>query len=128
MQEFSRDIALKHPDDVLSLFGTNERHLKLMEQELSVTIHARTEVVQVLGEETAVELARLVIEALLVLVGRGMMVATPYILDLANKGFAKAIREDAGLREGVTTYQGHITSQPVADGLEREYTAIEAHI
>lgn len=55
-------------------------------------------------------------------------VTLPYILDLANKGFAKAIREDAGLREGVTTYQGHITSQPVADGLEREYTAIEAHI
>lgn len=53
-------------------------------------------------------------------------VTLPYVLDLANKGFAKAIKEDAGLREGVTTYQGHITSQPVADGLEREYTAIEA--
>lgn len=51
-------------------------------------------------------------------------VTLPYVLDLANKGFATAIREDAGLREGVTTYQGHITSQPVADGLEREYTAI----
>lgn len=51
-------------------------------------------------------------------------VTLPYVLDLANKGFAKAIKEDAGLREGVTTYQGHITSQPVADGLEREYTAI----
>lgn len=80
MQEFSRDIALKHPDDVLSLFGSNERHLKLLEQELDVTIHARTEVVQVLGDEADVELARLVIEALLVLVGRGMVVSTPDVV------------------------------------------------
>lgn len=80
MQTFSKDIALKHPDDVLSLFGSNERHLKLLEQELGVTIHARTEVVQVIGEEADVELARLVIEALLVLVGRGMVVATPDVV------------------------------------------------
>lgn len=51
-------------------------------------------------------------------------VTLPYVLDLANKGFTKAIKEDAELREGVTTYQGHLTSQPVAIGLEREYTNI----
>ncbi|MFA9413419.1 MULTISPECIES: PhoH family protein [unclassified Streptococcus] len=65
---------------MLSLFGSNERYLKLIEQELGVTLHARTEVVQVLGEEAAVELARLVIEALLVLVGRGMVIATPDVV------------------------------------------------
>ncbi|MGT2895669.1 PhoH family protein [Streptococcus entericus] len=65
---------------MLSLFGSNERHLKLIEQELGVALHARTEVVQVLGEEAAVELARLVIEALLVLVGRGMVIATPDVV------------------------------------------------
>ena len=32
-------------------FGSNERHLRLMEEELDVVIHARTEIVQVLGEE-----------------------------------------------------------------------------
>lgn len=51
-------------------------------------------------------------------------VTLPYVLDLANKGFAQAIKEDAGLLEGVTTYQGHITNQPVADGLGRHYTPI----
>nr|WP_018369149.1 PhoH family protein [Streptococcus entericus] len=80
MEDFSLDIRLKHPDDMLSLFGSNERHLKLIEQELGVALHARTEVVQVLGEEAAVELARLVIEALLVLVGRGMVIATPDVV------------------------------------------------
>jgi len=30
LQEYSVEITLNHPDDVLSLFGTNERHLKLI--------------------------------------------------------------------------------------------------
>lgn len=49
MLEHSIDIQLKHPDDSFSLFGSNERHLRLMEQELGVVIHARTEKVQVIG-------------------------------------------------------------------------------
>ena len=51
MLEHSIDIQLKHPDDSFSLFGSNERHLRLMEQELGVVIHARTEKVQVIGQE-----------------------------------------------------------------------------
>ena len=59
MQEYSVEITLNHPDDVLSLFGTNERHLKLIEENLNVIIHARTERVQILGDdEESVELAR----------------------------------------------------------------------
>ena len=51
-------------------------------------------------------------------------VTLPYIEALAGKGFKKAISDDAGLREGVTTYQGILTSQPVAEGLERDFTSI----
>ena len=51
MKEHSIDIQLSHPDDLFHLFGSNERHLRLMEDELDVIIHARTEIVQVLGEE-----------------------------------------------------------------------------
>ena len=51
-------------------------------------------------------------------------VTLPYIEALAGKGFKKAILEDAGLFEGVTTYQGQLTSQPVAEGLERDFTPI----
>lgn len=77
MQEYSVDITLNHPDDVLALFGTNERHLKLIEDHLGVIIHARTERVQVIGDDQkSVELARLTIQALLILVGRGMIVNT----------------------------------------------------
>lgn len=51
-------------------------------------------------------------------------VTLPYALDLANKGFKKAIMDDEGLLLGVTTYDGHITSEPVAQGLGKDYTPI----
>ena len=84
MKEHSIDIQLSHPDDLFHLFGSNERHLRLMEDELDVIIHARTEIVQVLGEESACEEARQVIQALMVLVNRGMTVGTPDVVTAIN--------------------------------------------
>ena len=52
-------------------------------------------------------------------------VTLPYVESLADNGFHKAFALDEGLRQGVTTYQGHITSQPVATGLERDFTPID---
>ena len=80
LKEHSIDIQLSHPDDLFHLFGSNERHLRLMEDELDVIIHARTEIVQVLGAENACEEARQVIQALMVLVNRGMTVGTPDVV------------------------------------------------
>ena len=80
MKEHSIDIQLSHPDDLFHLFGSNERHLRLMEQELQVTIHARTEVVQIIGSEAACEETRQVLQALLVLVNRGMTIGTPDVV------------------------------------------------
>ena len=80
MQEHSVELKLGHPDDAFHLFGSNERHLRLMEQELKVTIHARTEIVQILGTEAACEETRQVIQALLVLVNRGMTIGTPDVV------------------------------------------------
>lgn len=90
LQKYSIEITLQHPDDMMSLFGSNERHLKLIEENLDVIIHARTERVQVLGDsEETVETARLTIEALLVLVNRGMTVNTSDVvtaLSMAQNG------------------------------------------
>ncbi|MBP2622884.1 alanine dehydrogenase [Streptococcus oricebi] len=52
-------------------------------------------------------------------------VTLPYIVALANKGFKEAVLADPGLFLGVTTYQGQITSEPVALGLERTYTSLD---
>lgn len=52
----------------------------------------------------------------------------PYALDLANKGFEKAIREDSGLAEGVNTYAGKLTYEAVATSQNLEYTALDSLI
>ena len=103
MQEYSVEITLNHPDDVLSLFGTNERHLKLIEENLNVIIHARTERVQILGDdEKSVELARLTIQALLVLVERGMLVNTSDVVA------ALTMAQDGSIDKFVALYEEEI--------------------
>ncbi|MBJ8325704.1 PhoH family protein [Streptococcus pacificus] len=99
MQDYSIDITLNHPDDLFSLFGSNERHLKLIEKELDVTIHARIENIQIIGEKEAVELARLVIEALLILVGRGMLINTPDVVTALSMARNKEINKFVALYE-----------------------------
>jgi len=48
----------------------------------------------------------------------------PYALDLANKGFEQAIKDDDGLREGVNTYAGKLTYEAVATSQNLEYTPL----
>jgi alanine dehydrogenase len=52
----------------------------------------------------------------------------PYALDLANKGFEQAIKDDDGLREGVNTYAGKLTYEAVATSQNLEYTPLESLI
>lgn len=49
----------------------------------------------------------------------------PYALDLAKKGFERAIADDAGLREGVNTYAGKLTYEAVAASQNLEYTPLD---
>ncbi|KGR73283.1 PhoH family protein [Streptococcus phocae subsp. salmonis] len=100
MQEYAIEINLNHPDDVLALFGTNERHLKFIEEHLNLVIHARTEVVQVIGDdEDAVEKARLTIQALLVLVGRGMIINTSDVVTALSMAESDKINQFVALYE-----------------------------
>lgn len=52
----------------------------------------------------------------------------PYALDLANKGFEQAIKDDAGLCEGVNTYAGKCTYEAVATSQGIEYTPLDSLI
>ena len=52
----------------------------------------------------------------------------PYALDLANKGFEAAIRDDKGLAEGVNTYAGKLTYDAVAESQNLEYTPLDSLI
>ncbi|HZS04332.1 MAG TPA: alanine dehydrogenase [Blastocatellia bacterium] len=49
----------------------------------------------------------------------------PYALKLANKGLKDAIRKDEHLRNGVNTYNGILTYQPVAESQGLEHQAVE---
>ncbi|MGT2887688.1 PhoH family protein [Streptococcus didelphis] len=103
MQDYSIEINLNHPDDVLALFGSNERHLKLIENHLEVIIHARTERVQIIGaDQEKVELARLTIQALLVLVNRGMLINTSDVVT------ALSMAENATIDKFVALYEEEI--------------------
>ena len=56
---------------------------------------------------------------------RGLSNATlPYVLKLANMGFAGAVKSDAALAKGVNTYQGSITYQAVAEAFDMTYTPL----
>jgi alanine dehydrogenase len=50
----------------------------------------------------------------------------PYALALANKGFERAIADDAGLKAGVNTYAGKCTYEAVATSQNIEYTALDS--
>ena len=52
----------------------------------------------------------------------------PYALDLANKGFEAAIKDDVGLQEGVNTYAGKLTYEAVATSQNLEYTPLDSLI
>jgi alanine dehydrogenase len=52
----------------------------------------------------------------------------PYALDLANKGFERAIREDTGLLEGVNTFGGKLTYEAVAVSQNLQYTPLDSLI
>ena len=44
----------------------------------------------------------------------------PYLLKLANNGFEKSMKDDAGFAKGANTFNGYITYRPVADALKME--------
>ena len=48
----------------------------------------------------------------------------PYVLALAHKGFAGAIRDDPVLAKGVNVHEGRVTNQPVAEAHGLEHTRL----
>lgn len=49
----------------------------------------------------------------------------PYILELANKGFKGAMREDNALAKGLNVFDGHLIYPAVAEALKLEYVSLQ---
>jgi alanine dehydrogenase len=47
----------------------------------------------------------------------------PYLLRIASHGIREALRQDAGLAEGLNTWLGQLTCRGVAESQQREWTA-----
>ncbi len=49
----------------------------------------------------------------------------PYALELANKGWQRALKENAGLRDGLNVCAGQVTNRAVAEDLGYGYVGVE---
>ncbi|NBI27650.1 alanine dehydrogenase [Chengkuizengella marina] len=52
-------------------------------------------------------------------------VTMPYVMELANKGFDQAIKENQPLKLGVNTYKGKLTYKAVADAVSHPFTTLD---
>lgn len=50
----------------------------------------------------------------------------PYVVEIANKGFEKAVKENPALARGAHIYKGKITHPKLAEDLGKEYTPLES--
>ncbi|ESU30566.1 phosphate starvation protein PhoH [Bacillus sp. 17376] len=83
------EIQLANPTEAISLFGNADMNLKLIEQELGVSIVTRGEAVGISGPEDKVELARAVLNNLLAVIRKGISISqreAVYAIQMAEKG------------------------------------------
>ncbi|SET63843.1 phosphate starvation-inducible protein PhoH [Salinibacillus kushneri] len=115
------DIELASPDEALSLFGTEDRNLKQIEEFLPVTIVTRGQTVQVSGHEKHVKIVEEVLHAILHIIRKGITISERdviYGIELAKSG---EIAHFEALFEDVLTKNAKGKSIRVKTLGQREY-------
>jgi phosphate starvation-inducible protein PhoH and related proteins len=90
------EIQLANPTEAVSLFGNADINLKLIEQELGVSIVTRGETIGISGPEEQVALAQAVLENLLAVIRKGISVSqreAVYAIQMAEKGTLEYFRD-----------------------------------
>ncbi|MYL47919.1 AAA family ATPase [Halobacillus litoralis] len=83
------DIQLDNTTEALALFGTEDRNLKQLEEQLKVTIISRGEQVRVSGQAEHVQLVEEILNSVLAIIRKGLTVTerdVVYAVELAKKG------------------------------------------
>ncbi|MBM7569627.1 PhoH family protein [Aquibacillus albus] len=83
------DLQIDNPSEALSLFGTEDKNLKQIEQQLNVSIITRGEQVRVSGTDEDIQLIEEILLALLGIVRKGLTISerdVVYAVELAKKG------------------------------------------
>lgn len=78
------DITFDEKIDLGLLYGTHDKHMKLIEDQLEVIIRTRGEMIQIEGEELAIDDANRIIQVLVELIQRGLPVHTPDVVTALN--------------------------------------------
>lgn len=90
------NIQLENPNEALTLFGTEDRNLKLLEEKLAVSIVTRGESVSVSGNADIVQLIEAVVHTLIVVIRKGINISERdviYAIELAEKGMLDSFEE-----------------------------------
>lgn len=83
------ETTLDHLENLMDLFGTSDKNLKLIEEELNISVTTRGETIKITGEEADIELAKAVIDQLLFLAKNGITIGgrdVTLALAMAKKG------------------------------------------
>lgn len=83
------ETTLDHLENLMDLFGTSDKNLKLIEEELNISVTTRGETIKITGEEADIELAKAVIDQLLFLAKKGITIGgrdVTLALAMAKKG------------------------------------------
>lgn len=90
------NVQLHSANEAISLFGNNDSNLKIIEQELHVSVVTRGETVHLFGDANKVELVRQIIEKLLFIIRKGINISQRdviYAIQMAEKGTLEYFEE-----------------------------------
>jgi phosphate starvation-inducible protein PhoH and related proteins len=82
-------VQLENPAEAISLLGNSDSNLKIIEQELGVTIITRGEAVSLSGDEEKVNLAGQILNTLMIVIRKGINISqrdVMYAVQMANAG------------------------------------------
>ncbi|WP_188453622.1 PhoH family protein [Virgibacillus oceani] len=83
------DLQITNPNEALSLFGTNDKYLKQLEEQLNVSIVTRGEQVSVSGTKDDIKLVQDILLTLLAIIRKGLTISerdVVYAVELAKNG------------------------------------------
>lgn len=83
------NVHLEDPNEAIALIGNSDANLKIIEQELNVSVVTRGETIFVSGEADAVELAGQILDKLIYVIRKGINISgrdVMYSIQMAKKG------------------------------------------
>lgn len=83
------NVQLENPTEAITLFGNSDSNLKIIEQELDVSVITRGESVSLSGEEEKVSLAAQILDRLIFVIRKGVNISQRdvlYAIQMAQKG------------------------------------------